>query len=87
MTDGKREPGESTLRRMLEDLKRERDEIRVKLDLARMEARDEWEELEEDLREMERRLDDFGEEARRSASKLGKELGDAFRRLRRTLKD
>jgi len=87
MTAGKHEQSDSALRRMLEDLKRERDEIRVKLDLARMEARDEWEELEEDLREMERRLDDFGDEARRSASRLGKELGDAFRRLRRTLKD
>ena len=40
---------EDKLKRLLERLETERDELRVKLGLAKLEAREEWHELEEKI--------------------------------------
>ena len=50
------------LDKTLADLKRERDELRVKAHLARMEASDEWKEIESKLVHLESRLKELARE-------------------------
>jgi hypothetical protein len=63
----------------LDDLQRIADEVRLKLHLARMEARDEWRRLEPEIADFERRVE-------RAAEKSGDELVEAARRLKKRLR-
>ncbi|ARA92675.1 hypothetical protein AWN76_005515 [Rhodothermaceae bacterium RA] len=45
------------LDKLVQDLKQRRDELRVKMSLARAEARDEWEKLEQKWEELEAKLE------------------------------
>lgn len=51
-------------RRVISRLEQERDELRVRLNLARHEVRDEWEEVEERWQDVQRKLDDLRDEAK-----------------------
>lgn len=73
---------------MLEELKQERDELRVKMNLAKMEARDEWREIEAKLVKLEAKASEVREataEAAKdiaaAAKPLADEIQDTFRRL------
>ena len=75
-------------------LKRERDELRVQLELAKLEARDEWEELEDKWEDLESRLDRAGEQAKESLADVGAaagvlvdEIKAGYRRIRDSLGD
>ncbi|NIR79399.1 MAG: hypothetical protein GWO00_13825, partial [Gemmatimonadetes bacterium] len=48
--------GKEKLAEVVERLRRERDELRVKVRLGTMEARDEWQELEEKWKSLESRV-------------------------------
>lgn len=71
----------------IEDLKRTRDEIGLKIHLGSKELQDEWSELEnrwkafEDKAELDRSAKDVGDALRI----LGSELKDAFMRVRKAL--
>ena len=83
MTDTKEQ-----LDHLILSLKKERDELRVKLRLAKMEAGDEWQELEKKFSKLETKAKDIGE-ATAQASKdmgaaaklLGEEIGKGFKKI------
>lgn len=69
---------------IIEDLKQTRDELRVQINLASKEVKDEWEELEE-------KMDDFSSKAKQFArdaelKKTGEGIGDALGKLGSELK-
>ena len=77
----------SEIDRLKQDLERHRDELKVKIHLASMDAKEEWDELE-------KKWDHFVAQARVSESaqsvggaldKLGSELKDAYKRLREAI--
>ncbi len=73
---------DKTLKRDLEntraDLKRTADEIRVKLHLAGMDAKDAWEDIQPRLEDFERRFDSKADEVTEELKALG---GDIKQRL------
>lgn len=89
MTDWK-----SRWQEVLQDLERQRDELKVRLHLARAEARDEWDklQLDEKLATLRQRADAAGVEARgamqdigAAAEKLADEVREGLARVRKTL--
>ena len=75
-------------------LRKERDELRVKLHLGTMEAKEEWEGLEKKWQHFESQLgekkDDVVEASREVSEAVGliaKELGAAYRRIREGLRE
>ncbi len=71
--------------KLIEELKQERDELRVQINLASKEIKDEWEDLEEKLDEFSDKVRDFAEEAgvRETTEGLGKALGQLGDELKR----
>ena len=65
------------IQQMLEDLKRERDELRVKISLAKLEASAEWQELERKLEKLEARAREVGG----ATADASKDIGAAARLL------
>ena len=91
------ETGElSVIDDLIEELKQKRDELRVQINLASREIKDEWEDLEE-------KMDDFADKAKELSSEaglretgegianalgqLGQELKLGYERIRNALKD
>jgi predicted nucleic acid-binding Zn-ribbon protein len=86
MTEGSRR--EQTL----DKLRRERDEIRLKLHLGKAELKEEWEALERKWEHLEGRMAGARDEARQASRDVGTafgvladELGEAYRRIRAKL--
>ena len=85
---------QNTVENLIDALSRERDELRLKLELARLEMRDQWEPLEEKWNSLESKLRSVGdatEEAGKdvlAASKLliG-EIGEAYKDIWKQIKD
>ena len=71
----------------LDDLKTLRDEIRVKIHLAEMSAREFWGDLEPKLADLEDKLERGSGKAAKVASIFLDEMTSAFRRLRDRLDD
>lgn len=75
---------------MLRDLRQERDELRVKVHLARMEANEEWQEIEQKLTKLESKAKELGgataeagKDIGAAAKLLGEEIRDGFKKLAR----
>jgi predicted nuclease with TOPRIM domain len=75
-----------------EQLKQQRDELRVKLHLGKAEAKDEWTRLEKQWEEVKPKLDTVREEAGKTAESVGtalslalEELKNGYERLRNRL--
>jgi hypothetical protein len=73
-------------------LRQERDELRVRMHLAKAEIRDEWEALERKWSHLEGRMRVAGDETREASREVGSafsvladEIGSAYRRIRRQL--
>ena len=62
------------LKSLLERLETERDELKVKLGLAKLEAREEWQELEDKIQGLRGRLNRLKDEA----GDAGSDVGAAF---------
>lgn len=78
------------LRAVLTRLETERDELKVKIGLAKLEAKDEWEELEGKIDRLRGRLkrlrdeaDDASDDIEDAFELLGDEIKEGFARLRR----
>jgi SMC interacting uncharacterized protein involved in chromosome segregation len=78
------------LEQMMKRLETERDELRVQLGLAKLEARDEWQELEKKMDALRGRMKVLGSEAKEASGDvgaaldtLGDEIKDGFDRLRK----
>ncbi|MBL1432880.1 MAG: hypothetical protein COB94_005490 [Gammaproteobacteria bacterium] len=73
---------------MVNDLKQERDELRVKLQLAKMEAGDEWKKLEAKLVKLEAKAKELGsatadasQDVGAAAKLLGEEIRNGFKKI------
>ena len=77
---------------MLNDLRQERDEIRVKLHLAKLETSEDWQKLEAKMGKFESKVKQLGgvtaeasKDMGRAAKLLGEEIRDGFKKIARTL--
>ena len=77
----------SEIDRLKQDLERNRDEIRVKMHLASMDAKEEWTELEKKWEHFiaEARVSESAQNVGGALEKLGHELKDAYKRLREAI--
>lgn len=69
---------------MLEDLKQRRDELRVQINLASKDIKDEWEELEEKMEDFTVKAKQFADDAK--LKETGKGIGGALGQLGHELK-
>ena len=67
----------------LEQLKQLRDELQVKLHLAKADAKDEWTRLEKQWQEVKPKLEAAREEAGKTAESVGAALGRAIDELKK----
>lgn len=78
------------IKEKLEELKQERDELRIRLHLAKMETSEEWQKLEHKLQKFESKAKELGD-ATADASRdmgaavklLGEEISDGFKKIAR----
>ncbi len=77
---------------ILRKLETERDELRVKLNLAKMEAKEEWDDVEKKIEALKGRMKVVGEEAKEASGDVGAaidvladEVKEGFSRLRKML--
>jgi SMC interacting uncharacterized protein involved in chromosome segregation len=80
------------LQKLLQQLEVERDELKVKLGLAKLEAREEWQEVEKKMDTLRGRMKVVGGEARdasgevaTAARTLAGEIEEGFARVRKLL--
>ena len=73
---------------LIEELKQKRDELRVQMNLASKEARDEWEELEAKMEDFTARanLGETGEGVGKALGQVGHELKLGYERLWKAVK-
>jgi len=78
--------------KLVDELDKQRDELLLKIYLAKAEAKDEWEELEGKWQNLQERLPEVRRAASESADNIGtavglvaEEIGKAYKRLRDTL--
>ena len=83
---------QSTYKAVVDTLKQERDELNVKMHLASLEVRDEWQEVEKKwehaqskARQLTKASGQSAHELGEAFSLLGDELKETYRRLRKTL--
>ena len=79
---------EKRIDEIVRELKQERDELRLKLELAKMEAGDEWVKLEEKLAKLEAKAKEVGsatadasQDISAAAKLLGEEIRDGFKEI------
>lgn len=80
------------LKALMERLEQERDELKLQLGLAKLEAREEWEEMEGKMEALRGRMRVLGNEAKEAsgevaaaAGALADELKEGFARIRRMM--
>ncbi|HSM61821.1 MAG TPA: hypothetical protein VK849_13525 [Longimicrobiales bacterium] len=83
---------EEERRTLLERLETEREELKLQIGLAKLEAKEEWEELEQKIEGLRGRLKVLGSEARETSGELGAafdmvadEIREGFARIRKLL--
>ena len=81
---------------LIADLRQKRDELRVKINLASKEVKDEWEELEEKMEEFSDKTKQFADDARlketgeglgKALGQLGHEIKLGYDRIRTAIKE
>lgn len=80
---------EQKLAELKADLRQARDELRVQMHLAKADARDEWDRLESQWDEFEKKMDnvedaaeDAAEDVGKALSALGEEIKAGYQRIR-----
>ncbi|KPJ88450.1 MAG: hypothetical protein AMJ53_16795 [Gammaproteobacteria bacterium SG8_11] len=80
------------IRKLNDTLKTERDELKLKIHLGKMEAQEEWEKAEQQWQHFKTKAEELGTASKESAQEvgaalklLGEELGNAFSRIRKSL--
>ena len=85
------EEADKTLKQELEetrnDLQRTADEIKLKLHLAGMDAKDAWEEVQPRLADFEQRFDAKAEEVGEELKALGSEIMQRLQNIKSKIKD
>ncbi len=86
----------SDLEDLVNDLKQKRDELRVQINLASREIKDEWKDLEEKMDEFSGKVSQFagdaqlkesGEGLGQALGQVGKELKRGYERIRDAIKE
>ncbi len=86
----------SDLDDLVEDLKQKRDEVRVQINLASREIKDEWKDLEEKMDDFSGKISQFagdaqlketGEGLGQALGEVGKELKRGYERIRDAIKE
>lgn len=86
----------SEVNELFEELKQKRDELRVQMNLASREVKDEWEDLEEKMQEFSGKAKEFAGEAGlketgkgvgHALGELGHEIKLGYARIRDAIKD
>ena len=74
---------------LIEELKQKRDELRVQMNLASMELKDEWEELEAKMEDFadKARIGETGEGVGKALGELGSEIKLGYERILKAIKD
>jgi hypothetical protein len=79
---------EKRIEKMVQHLRQERDELKVKLHLGKLDASDEWHELERKWGKLESKAKELGDataesskEVAAAAKLLGEEIGAGFKRI------
>lgn len=72
-----------TLDSLMDTLRRQRDELKLKVHLAKADARDEWAELEKQWEHLRAKLEGAGAEAGEVAENVGLGLGNVAEELRK----
>lgn len=74
---------------LMEELKQKRDELRVQMNLASRELKDEWDELEEKMEEFSEKasLEETGKGLSKAVGQLGHEIKLGYERLWKAMKD
>lgn len=77
---------------LIEGLKQERDELKVKVHLGKMELQEEWQELEDKLDALNHRfeplkhaVEETADDVWESLKRVGGEIGEGFQRIRKSL--
>lgn len=80
------------IQKLVQDLKRQRDELRLQMHLANLELRNEWDKMDGKLAELTRRsqpvraaVGESAEDVWDAVKKLGSEIKDGFDRIRKAL--
>jgi len=75
---------------MINELRTERDELRVRLHLAKLESSEEWQKLEHQMKKLESKTREIGgataeasEDMAAAAKLLAEEIGDGFKKIAR----
>ncbi len=78
-----------SIQKEIESLKQVRDELRVKADLAKMETRDQWENIEKQWNHIEAELQGLNKDAKASAGEIGQavslvlgEIKEGYKKLK-----
>lgn len=74
---------------LIDELKQKRDQLRVQMNLASREVKEEWDELEEKMQEFSRRarLRETGEGVGDALGQLGSEIKQGYKRLWRAMRE
>lgn len=74
---------------LMDELKQKRDELRVQMNLASRELKEEWEELEEKMEDFSRRarLRETGAGVGDALGQLGSEIKQGYKRLWRAMRE
>lgn len=74
---------------MMDELKQKRDELRVQINLASRELKEEWDELEDKMQDFSRRarLRETGEGVGDALGQLGSEIKQGYKRLWRAMRE
>lgn len=78
-------PAQESIHNIAEALRRERDELSLKISLGKMELRDEWHELEEQWQNFERTFAETSDDAKESLHELGRDLAETYERFKSKL--
>lgn len=85
-------PPQDRVYKLIEDLKRQRDELRLQMHLAGMEARNEWDKMDGKLAELTGRtqplrqaVGESAEDVWEAVKLLGSEIKEGFDRIRKAL--
>lgn len=86
------EKGKERLQKLMQQLEQERDEIKMKFGLAKLEAREEWQQLEKKMDGLRGRMKVVGDEAKEASGDVGAafdvvadEIKDGFERLKKLI--
>ncbi|MGN6545311.1 MAG: hypothetical protein ACTHK7_09710 [Aureliella sp.] len=92
MSDKMETPPQDRVHKLIEDLKRQRDELRLQMHLAGMEAKNEWDKMDGKLAELTGRtqplrqaVGESAEDVWEAVKLLGSEIKDGFDRIRKAL--